>query len=223
MRLVRVMCSGRIDLEFILRAFAKGQDGVFIGGCRLGECNYTTHGNFDALAVTHMGKKILEKIGLNPARLRIEFMSGADGNLLAEKTDEFTEEIKGLGSLGSSEGLNDESGRQILKVRLEAAQNMVPYLRLAERERLRVTEKTAGAYESFFTSSEFDRLFDEVFSDLWAMGQIMVLLKKSPLSTGDISALLKLSPSKVSNYMNRSSRLGWVRYDPAENRYRPAV
>jgi F420-non-reducing hydrogenase iron-sulfur subunit len=69
MRLIRVMCSGRVDLEFILRAFANGQDGVFIGGCRLDECNYITHGNYDALANVYICKKIMEHIGLNPDRL----------------------------------------------------------------------------------------------------------------------------------------------------------
>ena len=48
-RLIRVMCSGRVDLEFVLRAFSNGMDGVFVGGCRLNECNYITHGNYDAL------------------------------------------------------------------------------------------------------------------------------------------------------------------------------
>jgi len=49
MRLIRVMCSGRVDLAFVLKAFANGMDGVFIGGCRLNECNYVTHGNYHAL------------------------------------------------------------------------------------------------------------------------------------------------------------------------------
>ena len=98
------MCSGRVDLEFILRAFLNGQDGVFIGGCRLNECNYITHGNYDALSNTHLGKKIMEHIGLNPERLRIAFMSGADGNLLAEAADDFTEKVKALGPLGKGGG-----------------------------------------------------------------------------------------------------------------------
>jgi coenzyme F420-reducing hydrogenase delta subunit len=100
------MCSGRVDLEFIFRAFAKGQDGVFIGGCKLDECNYTTHGNYDALANTYIAKRLLKHIGVNPKRLRTEFMSGADGNLLAEYTDNFSGEIKELGPLGTSEGLS---------------------------------------------------------------------------------------------------------------------
>ncbi len=101
------MCSGRVDLEFILRAFSNGQDGVFIGGCRLNECNYITHGNFDALSITYLCRKIMKHIGLNPERLRIEFMSGADGNLLAEVTNEFTEKVKALGPIGKGEGLDD--------------------------------------------------------------------------------------------------------------------
>jgi coenzyme F420-reducing hydrogenase delta subunit len=84
------MCSGRVDLEFILRAFSNGQDGVLVGGCRLGECNYITHGNYDALSNVHLCRKIMGAIGLNPERLRIEFMSGADGNLLAEVVNDFT-------------------------------------------------------------------------------------------------------------------------------------
>ena len=109
------MCSGRVDLEFILRAFSNGQDGVFIGGCRLNECNYITHGNYDALSNTYICKKIMEYIGLNPDRLRIDFMSGAEGNLLAEVTDEFTHRVKELGPLGNSEGIDTNQ----LKLKLD--------------------------------------------------------------------------------------------------------
>ena len=128
MRLIRVMCSGRVDLEFIFRAFAKGQDGVFIGGCKLDECNYVTHGNYDAMANTWIAKKILAHIGLDPNRLRTDFMSGADGNLLAEYPDAFAKEIKDLGPLGQAEGLDPEE----VAFRLKAVRNLVPYLRLAQ-------------------------------------------------------------------------------------------
>ncbi len=87
------MCAGRVDLEFIFKAFLNGQDGVFIGGCKLDECNYITHGNYDAFANTYIAKRILKHLGINPERLRIEFMSGADGNLFAEYTDDFTKQV----------------------------------------------------------------------------------------------------------------------------------
>ena len=209
------MCSGRVDLEFIFRAFLKGQDGVFIGGCKLDECNYVTHGNYDAFALTHLCKKILEYIGLNPKRLRTEFMSGADGNLLAEYTDDFSRQIKELGPLGKSEGMDAD----LVRFKLEAARKLVPYIRLVEREKLRVPIKSKQAYTEFFESNEIDALFDEIFSDKLAISQILLLLGEKPLSTRDISARLSLNPSDVSRYMIQSSRHGMVQYDTASNCY----
>jgi coenzyme F420-reducing hydrogenase delta subunit len=209
------MCSGRVDLEFIFRAFLKGQDGVFIGGCKLDECNYVTHGNYDAFALTHLCKKILEHIGLNPQRLRTEFMSGADGNLLAEYTDDFSRQIKELGPLGKSEGMD----ATLVRFKLEAARKLVPYIRLVERERLRVPLKSKQAYMAFFESDEINILFDEIFSDKLAISQILLLLGEKPLSTRDISTRLSLNPSDVSRYMIQSSRHGMVRYDTASKCY----
>jgi coenzyme F420-reducing hydrogenase delta subunit len=208
-RLIRVMCSGRVDLEFILRAFLKGQDGVLIGGCRLNECNYVTQGNYDALGNTYICKKLMEHIGLNPERLRIAFMSSGDGILLAEAINDFTQYIRELGPLGKDEG-EDENG---LRVKLEAAKKLVPYIRLVERERLRVPSKSEEAYTKFFTSDEFDGLFNDLIINKLAISQIILLLKEKPLSTGEISEVLGLEPSEVSRHMNSSSRHGLVRYD----------
>jgi len=209
------MCSGRVDLEFILRAFSNGQDGVFIGGCKLDECNYVTHGNYDALANTYITKRILEHIGLNPERLRIQFMTAADGNLLAEYTDDFSKKVKELGPLGKSEGIDKKE----LKLKLEAARKLVPYMRLVERERLRVPVKSKEAYTEFFESSEINALFDEIFSEKLAVSQIMLLLKVKPLSTSDISEKLGLNPSDVARHMISSSMHGLVRYDETQNCY----
>jgi coenzyme F420-reducing hydrogenase delta subunit len=208
-RLIRVMCSGRVDLEFILRAFSKGQDGVLIGGCRLNECNYVTQGNYDALGNTYLCRKIMEHIGLNPERLRIAFMSSGDGILLAEVINDFTNKIKELGPLGKNEG-EDENG---LKVKLEAVRKLVPYIKLVERERLRVPSKSEEAYNKFFTSDEFNDLFNDLIVNKLAISQIMLLLGERPLSTGEISEILGLNPSEVSRHMNISSRQGLVRYD----------
>ncbi len=209
------MCSGRVDLEFILRAFLNGQDGVFIGGCKLDECNYVTHGNYDALANTYLCRKIMEHIGLKPERLRIEFMSGADGNLLAEVIDDFTNKVRELGPLGKAEDIDENK----LKFKLKAAKKLVPYIRLVERERLRVPVKSKEAYTEFFESSEVDRLFGELFCDKLAISQIMLLLGEKSLSTGQIAEKLGLNPSDVSRHINTSSRQGLVRYDTASNCY----
>src|SRR4030065_2711845 len=99
-KLMRVMCSGRVDLAFVLRAFSNGMDGVFVGGCRLNECNYITHGNYDALNMVLLCKRIMEHIGLNPDRLRIQFASSAEGNLFADVMNEFGNQVRELGTLG---------------------------------------------------------------------------------------------------------------------------
>ncbi len=209
------MCSGRVDLEFILRAFSNGQDGVFIGGCKLDECNYVTHGNYDALVNTYFAKRILKHVGLNPERLRTEFMSGADGNLLAEYTDDFTRQIKELGPLGKAEGLEMD----VVKFKLAAARKLIPYLRLMERERFRVPVKSKAAYEAFLEDEGTNTLFDDIFTEKLAVSQIIMLLGKAPLSTRDIAQKLGLNPSDVSRHMISSSRHGLVRYDTSSNCY----
>ena len=209
------MCSGRVDLEFMLRAFLNGQDGVFIGGCRLNECNYITHGNYDALSNTYLCRKIMEHIGLNPERLRLEFMSGADGNLLAEVTNDFTSKVKELGPLGKGEGIDGNE----LKFKLEAAGKLIPYIKLVERERLRVPVKSEEEYNKFFNSDEVNRLFDELIGDKLTISQIMLHLREEPLSTGKLSEILRLNPSEVSRHMKNSSRQGFVRYDETRKCY----
>ncbi len=209
------MCSGRVDLEFIFRAFSNGQDGVLIGGCKLNDCNYVTHGNFDALSNTYICKNIMERIGLNPERLGIEFMSGGDGNRLAEVVNGFTGKVKEIGPLGEAEGID----KKYLKNSLVAVRKLVPYLRLVEREKLRAPVKTEEAYHEFYTSDEVTRLFDELIGDNLAISRIVSLLGEKPLTTSEISENLGLNPSEVSKHMNSSSRQGLVRYDTDSKRY----
>jgi coenzyme F420-reducing hydrogenase delta subunit len=209
------MCSGRVDLEFLLRAFSNGADGVFIGGCRLNECNYITHGNYDALSNVLLCRKIMEHIGLNPERLRIEFMSSGDGMLLVEVINAYCRKVKEIGPLGKSEGI-DEKG---LKFSLRAATQLIPYVKLVERERLRVPVKSEEEYKKFFSSDEVNRLFNELVLDKLAISRIMLLLREKPLSTGEISEILGLNPSEVSRHMNSSSRHGLVRYDESRKRF----
>jgi F420-non-reducing hydrogenase iron-sulfur subunit len=206
------MCSGRIDPTFVLRAFSKGADGVFIGACHLGECNYMTHGNYHTLNMVLLWKKILEHIGLNPERLRIAFMSGAEASLFVENVNDFVKKVKELGPLGRSEGI-DEKG---LKRRLSTVTDLIPYIRLVERERLRAPVMSEEEYQKFFASEELNRLFSETIVEKLAVGQIISLLREKPLPTGEIAKVLGLTQSEVSRYLNSSSRQGLVRYDQSQ-------
>jgi len=203
------MCSGRVDLAHVFRAFSKGTDGVFIGACHLDECNYITHGNYHAFAMVNLARKLLERIGLNPERLKIEFMSGSEANLFVEGVNGFVKKVKELGPLGQGEGLDEQE----LKFRLEAVTRLIPYIRLVERERLRMPVKSEEECKKFFASDELDRLFNETIADKLAISQIMLLLREKPLPTAEMAKRLGLTPSEVSRHLNTSSRQGLVRYD----------
>jgi F420-non-reducing hydrogenase iron-sulfur subunit len=179
-RLIRVMCSGRVDLEFILRAFSKGMDGVFIGGCNLNECNYITHGNYDALNMTLLFKRIMEHYGLNPERLRIEFMSAGDGIRLTEVINEFIGKIKDLGPLGKGEDIDEDE----LRSNLEGIRKLIPYIKIVKREKLATRLKNREEYDGFFTREEIDELFRDVVSyyiDPKKCQACMICLKRCPV------------------------------------------
>ena len=154
------MCSGRVDLEFVLRAFSNGTDGVFIGGCRLNECNYITHGNYHALTMVLLLKRIMEHIGLNPERLRIEFMSSAEGVAFAEVMSEFGNEVTKIGPLGKAEGIEPNE----LKSKLAEVTKLVPYIKVVNQEKLATRLRNPEEYDKLFTKEDIDKLFSEVIS-----------------------------------------------------------
>ena len=142
-------------------------------------------------------------------------MSSGDGLILADVINKYCQEVKDIGPLGKSEDI-DENG---LKFSFEAVKKLLPYLKLVERERLRVPTKSEAAYREFFSSDDVNQLFNELVLDKLAISQIVLLLREKPLSTSEISETLGLNPSAVSKHMNNSSRHGLVRFDQSQKRY----
>jgi len=96
-RVIRVMCSGRIDPTFVLEAFKEGADGVLVAGCHLpSDCHYLS-GNFKAQRRIFLLKRVLEQFGIEPQRLRIEWVSASEGDRFATVMKEMVEEIRRLG------------------------------------------------------------------------------------------------------------------------------
>jgi coenzyme F420-reducing hydrogenase delta subunit len=209
------MCTGRVDLAFVLRAFQKGADGVIIGGCWPGECHYVTEGNYDALGNMYLCKKLLGHLGVNPERLRLEWIGASEGTRFAEVMSDFVAKTRERGPLGQGEGIDARA----LKLKLDASSRLVPYLKLVEREKLRVPARTEEAYKAFYESEEVNRLLHDLIADKLAVSQILMLLEEKPLSTREISEELGLNPSDVSRHMNSSSRQGLVRYDLGQKCY----
>jgi len=97
-RIIRVMCSGRVDPQFVLSAFANGADGVLIGGCHPGDCHYS-EGNYKTLRRISLLKKMLTQFGIEYDRVRLEWISGAEGEKVKTVINEMTEKIRKLGPL----------------------------------------------------------------------------------------------------------------------------
>jgi F420-non-reducing hydrogenase iron-sulfur subunit len=97
-RIIRVMCSGRVDPQFVLKAFREGADGVLISGCHPGDCHYQD-GNTKALRRHRLLSKVLEQFGIERERFRLEWVSASEGTKFQQVCNEFTERIRSLGPL----------------------------------------------------------------------------------------------------------------------------
>jgi F420-non-reducing hydrogenase iron-sulfur subunit len=109
-RIIRVMCSGRVSPFFILKALSVGADGVLILGCHPGDCHYI-EGNYKTMRRFPLLKKLLQQLGIEEERVRLEWVSASEGAKFAEVTSNFTQAIKNLGpsSLGSSKQNSKEA------------------------------------------------------------------------------------------------------------------
>jgi len=97
-RVVRVMCSGRVDPQFVLDAFAKGADGVLIGGCHPGDCHYQ-EGNYKAVRRFRLLQRLLKQMGIEEERVRLEWISAAEGDRVRVVMNDMVEKLKALGPL----------------------------------------------------------------------------------------------------------------------------
>ena len=97
-RVIRVMCSGRVDPQFVLEAFARGADGVLIGGCHPGDCHYQ-EGNYSALRRYRLLKHLLQDIGIEEERFRLEWISASEGDKVRAVMNDMVEKVRTLGPL----------------------------------------------------------------------------------------------------------------------------
>ena len=116
-RIIRVMCSGRVDPTFVLKAFALGADGVMIAGCHPGECHYLEQ-NYKAMRRYHLLRHTLRSMGMEDNRLRLQWASAAEGVQLAAAINEMIEQVRSLGPLNWTANWSENGHR------LEALEKM---------------------------------------------------------------------------------------------------
>lgn len=99
LKVVRVMCTGRVDPSFVIEALAAGADGVLVAGCHPGDCHYI-NGNCKAMGRMPLLRRMLSGLGIEPERVRLEWVSAAEGTKYAEIVGEMVEQLRALGPLG---------------------------------------------------------------------------------------------------------------------------
>lgn len=115
MRVIRVMCSGRVDPQFVLKALKEGADGVMIAGCHPGECHYV-EGNIKAQRRFILLKHVLRQLGVEEERVQLVWASASEGTILAEAVDRMTEQLRALGPLRWNETVLGQNGRDVYPI-----------------------------------------------------------------------------------------------------------
>jgi len=205
-RIIRVMCSARVDPTIVLEVFIRGLDGVMVLGCHLGTCHYMT-GNYYMERRMKMAKNVLKKVGLSPERLLVDWVSAAEGERFATLVREFTEKVKKLGPLGQETDLKLEQ----LKTRLTAAKDALAQQRirwLVGRERELVEDK--NVFGEKVSQEEFDELMFQTIEKEFAKRRILLSIEEEALSVREIAQKVGASPRDVLRNMVSLERDGLV-------------
>jgi F420-non-reducing hydrogenase iron-sulfur subunit len=206
-RVIRVMCSGRVDPVFILEAFSCGADGVFVGGCHLGECHYQL-GNYDAMLTADLTKKILTRIGLSPDRLILEWASAAEGPRYVQLITDFTNRIKSLGPVGEAEQIDADE----LAMKLSAARLAVEDMKL--RTGLGKLAKGFRKEGDYSAKTIEDMIEQKLAASMdTAIGRNETLIriqKEGPISLDDLTRKVGAEASDIEKYVSAFSKKGLV-------------
>jgi len=212
MRVVRVMCSGRIDPIIPLEVFSKGADGVLILGCHPGDCHYS-EGNLYEERKIKMVKKLLALTGLEPERLKLEWVSASEGQRFARLVSEFTEQIKNLGP----SPLSGKTPNQTILEDLTAAKNAASDFRLrvlVGRER-ELTEKN-NVYQEKIAQEDFDSILDEVIEAEFVRHKIHLLTRVQPLPVKTLAEAVHVKPAVVLRQIVDMRRRNMITLDHIE-------
>jgi len=191
LRVIRVMCSGRVDPAFVLRAFSRGIDGVMILGCHPGDCHYAT-GNYYARNRVKVLKRLLELAGVNPDRLVLDWVSAGEGKRFATLVHDFTERIKALGPFGLAQD------REELQERLAAARRVVESEQirwLVGREREMI--EGGDVYGQAVSQETFDALLESSVVAEYLRSRLLLLTAGRPLSVREMASEVGMAPRLV--------------------------
>jgi len=207
-RVIRVMCSGRVDPVHIFDAFKEGIDGVAVLGCHPGDCHYIT-GNYEAENKMMMTKKVLEKIGMDSDRLYLDWVSAAEGKRFSEVISELTNKIRKIGPIRKDKDFHNSLliGEKIVEsVRLR-------WLVGKKRELI----DKGNVYNEKIPAEKVDEIILKNIDKEYDRQRIIYLISEKPYSVVSIAKELKISSSVVSKYVTGMENAGYVSIFDFEN------
>jgi len=203
-RVIRVMCSGRVDPTFVLRAFWRGVDGVMVLGCHPGDCHYAT-GNYYARNRVKVLKQLLELAGVDPDRLVLDWVSAGEGKRFATLVSDFTERIKALGPFSLAQD------REKWQERLAAARRVVESEQirwLVGREREMVDKR--DVYGQAVSQEAFDALLESSVVAEYLRSRLLLLAADRPLSVKEMAGEMGMAPRLVLPHVVALEQAGLV-------------
>lgn len=205
-RIVRLMCTGRVDPTMVADAFIEGADGIMVVGCHFGDCHYIS-GNYQAKVKIGLASKTLAYVGLNPGRVAFNQCSSAEGDRFVSQVTAFQNSIQQMGPLGSAEGLPPAR----LKDRLQTARAALGSEKLRwVAGKFTEFENTGNKYGEKFTEHEMWRTLDTIVIDEIATHGILKEMQKGAAAVRELSDRLEIAPPDVLKYVLALQRRGLV-------------
>ncbi len=211
-RIVRVMCIGRIDPVIVLETFVKGADGVLVIGCHPPDCHYI-EGNLQAERKIKMLKKLISRTGLEPERLRLDWAYASETELFATIIDDFRTQVAVLGPSPLAGKKPDEN----VLAGIMAAKAVTGDSRLRTlvgREKELIEE--GNVYNEKVEQEEFDEVMNESIDEEYVRSRIRLLVKDRPMSVEGLARHLGLDPKKVLRHIVVLRHRGLVALDKIE-------
>jgi coenzyme F420-reducing hydrogenase delta subunit len=192
-RIIRVMCSTRLDPTIIMEMLIQGADGVLVGGCHPGDCHYIK-GNFYTERKINLTKKLLKEAGIDTNRLRLEWISASEGERFSNIIKEFTNNIK---ELGPSPIAGENPDIERLEA-IFAARNAAKDFRLRALVGREINLTTEGnVYEEKLSQERLDELYESILKDEFLRHRILQLTKNRPLSVKDLAKYVNFTPETI--------------------------
>ncbi len=215
-RVVRVMCSGRVDPAFVFEALLQGADGVLVGACHLGDCHYQS-GNYHTEIKIKWCRYLLSLACIDAKRLALVFVSAAEGERFATAVRQYVETVRALGSLGDTEL------QRCALLRTVVRDFRIRWLMGIER-----TLCTEGnVYGETVMEADWRQILEEQLETSYLRHRILAATKESARSAPDLAAALERPASIILRHLVALRRRGAVCTQPDEDegiqRYRAVV